>query len=158
VGVARDRELRAQSVDGKLLALLQPKRVGREVLQRRQAAERGCDRNEHHVAVVARDLVQGCEPLRYQILVRGEVIVGQRLPVRQQGDAQARGEEGDLRLEPLGVVRGGRDDHERACAGGRFGQEERVARAVQNRHAQARAGARQVDGKSHRAHRQRAPL
>ncbi len=46
-------------------------------------------------------------------LVRRELVVGQRLPVRQQADAKLRREPGDFFGEALGVERGGGDHRDR---------------------------------------------
>ena len=73
------------------------------------------------------------EPLRDEVLVRREVIVGQRFPVGQQRDGKARREPRQLVGEPLRGQRVGGDDREQApfagAGGGELREREGVGRA-----------------------------
>ena len=62
------------------------------------------------------DPPQRRQPLGDQVLVRREGVVGQRLPVGEDGDAQRRREEGDLVGEALRVGGLGGEDRERRAA------------------------------------------
>jgi hypothetical protein len=61
--VARERELRAQRVHVEPRALLQEERERRQVAGRRQPMERGGRRDDQHVALAARDVVERREAL-----------------------------------------------------------------------------------------------
>ena len=115
--VARERELRAQRVDVEPRALLEEERERRQVVGRRQPIERRGRRDDQHVALAARDVIQRREALRNQILVRREVIVRQRLPVGQQHDLSSRREPRQLVGDALRGERVGGDDDEQALLG-----------------------------------------
>ena len=90
--IAGERELRAQAIDVERFALLEEKRERREIRRRREAVQRRRRRDDHHVAIAARHAVERRQPLRHQILMRREMVVGQRLPVGQDGDLERRRE------------------------------------------------------------------
>ena len=84
------------------------------------------------------------QPLADQVLVRREAVVGQRLPVGEQGAAQVGREEGDLVDQPLRVVGVGGEDGGRAAgrffALGQLRQQQRVGRQRRARQREALAG------------------
>jgi len=82
VGIASQGQLAAQGVQIELGALLQEKSVRRQKFARRQAVKRGSGGNDGDIAGVLRNLVERGQTLRNQILVRGELVVGQGFPVR----------------------------------------------------------------------------
>ena len=76
---------------------------------RTSAVEAG---DERDVELAALDAVERREPLRDQVLVRGELIVGQRFPVGEEAHPQRRREPADLLDQPLRVLRAGAHDGE----------------------------------------------
>ncbi len=83
----------------------------------------------HDEASVPRagQLEQGQQPLRNDVRVRGEQVIGQDLPIRkgQQRQSLTR-KEAQLRGEPLELPRGVRDDHIEALVGSsRLGERQR---------------------------------
>ena len=110
--VARERELRLQGLEVEPRLLAQEEGARGEVAARRQALERRRHRDDPHVARPLGELVQGGEPLRHQVGVRRELVVGQDLPVGQAVDGERRVEPGDLVAQPLGVLRRLRDDED----------------------------------------------
>src|SRR5207302_5172393 len=74
--VAAERELRAQRVDIELLALGEKERERREIRWRRESVERGRRRDEEHVALAARCVIERREPLGDQVLMRRKAVVG----------------------------------------------------------------------------------
>ena len=99
------------------MLLAQEEGARREVAARRQALQRGRDRDEPHVAGALRELVQRRQPFRHQVGVRRELVVGERFPVRQAVHGQRRIEPGDLVAQAFRILRGLRDheDRLRAC-------------------------------------------
>lgn len=79
--------------------------IGGEEGGRRQPADRGRRWHQQDVQFPAHRRPQGGEALGNEILVRREMVVGQRLPVRQQPHAQPRREPRDLVEQPLRVRR-----------------------------------------------------
>jgi hypothetical protein len=80
--------LRAQRIDVEFLPLGEKECERREIGWRREPVQRCRRGDEQDVAFAARGPIQRREPLGHQILVWREVIVRQRLPVRERGDAQ----------------------------------------------------------------------
>jgi hypothetical protein len=103
VRVAGQRELRLQPGFVKLFLLLEVEGVGGQEAGRGQAHERRGRGKQHHVDVALPDAPQRGQPLGDQVLVRRERVVRQRLPVGEDGDAQARREEREFAFEPLRV-------------------------------------------------------
>ena len=81
----------------------------------------------------AADVVQRCEALGDQILMRRKMVVRQRLPVRQQMHAQAWIEERDFLHQPLRLQRVRGDDCQWRMLRGILRQRQCVGRAVQLR-------------------------
>ena len=137
VRVAGERELPAQRVDVERLALRQEKGVRREIGRRSEAIQRGGGGDQQHVALAARGDVESREALGHQVLVRREVVVGQRLPVGQHGDAQRRREPRHLRGDALHRQRVGADHGDELMArrglGGALRQRQRVRGADERR-------------------------
>ena len=134
--VAGEHELGAQRVDVDLLALAEEEGVAGDVLRRRDPVQRRRRGNDEHVHPARGRLaqpVQRLQPLRDEILVRRQRVVGQRLPVRQRADGQRGVEVADLLDETLRVQRvGGEHDQQRAarpCGGCRLGEQQGVAGA-----------------------------
>ena len=131
--IAGQRELRAQAIDIERFALLDEKRESREIGRRREAVKRSRRRDDHHIAIAARHAVERRQSLRHQILMRRKMIVGQRLPVGQDGDLQRRSEPRDLGSQPLRGKRIGADDGQQLPAlrgiGRRLRKRQRVGRA-----------------------------
>ena len=111
MSVARQSHLFAQPVQVEPVAALQEKGIGGEVTHRRQRIQRGGDGHYDHIAGVRADVVQGGQTLGNQVLVRREMVVRQRLPVRQQMHAQARVKERNFLQQPLRFQRVGGDYH-----------------------------------------------
>ncbi len=142
--VAGERQLRAQRVDIERRALAQEERERREIVARREPVERRRRRDDEHVAFSAGDPVQRCEPLRDEVLVRREVVVGQGLPIGQQRDPELGREPGQLVGESLGGKRIGADHREQALAarapGRELGEGHRIGGTGQCRRASFLAG------------------
>ena len=68
--VAGQRHLGAQRIDVEPRALLQKERERRQVVRRREPVERGRRGDDEHVAFAVRDMMEGRQPLRDEILVR----------------------------------------------------------------------------------------
>ena len=86
---------------------------------RRQALQERIDCNDEDAAGESRQRGERREPLRGDVRVGREHVVGQRLVVRQRHDRQGGiGEEAELAREALGVAGGGADgeDGTRAAA------------------------------------------
>ena len=128
--VTRQRELRAQAFGVEFFALGKKERERGEIRRRRHPIERGGRRNQEHVALAARHVIERGEALGHQILMGGKLIVGQRFPVRKHADAQRRREPGHFRGEPLHGERIGADDREQLALRGRLrrplGKRERI--------------------------------
>ncbi len=133
--VAGQRQLRAQRVDVEACTLLEEERERGQVRRRGQPVEGRRRRGHQHVAVAARHPVERCEPFGDEVLVRREVIVGQRLPVGEQRDREPGGEPGDLVDDPLRRQRVGTEHDDEAPRGRRGRRQlrdrERVGRARQ---------------------------
>ena len=156
--VAGECQLQPQRVGAELRALPEIEGVGGDVLHRREAVERGGHRNQRDIEVAARDLAQRRQPLRHQVLVRREMIPGQRLPVGQQVNAQLRREEGDLLQQPLRLPGVLRQHQQRTSAGRQRGQEGGVAGAMERSGAAALPGCGQLGRKHRKQLRKRALL
>ena len=117
VAVAGERELRAQLGDVELLPLLEEEGVRREVRRRREPVQRRRRGDDQHVDLAARRAVERREPLGHQVLVRREVVVGQRFPVRQQRDRESGRE--PRRPRRRGAARRARRRRRRRPSGGR---------------------------------------
>jgi hypothetical protein len=178
VGVAGQRELRAQRrlVEPRLLAEVEGR--GREEGGRRQAGERRARGQQDDVDAVvafsaggrlrrvgrglrasgrrragvaaaqalalAMQAPQRGQALGDEILVRGELVPGQRLPVGEYGDAQVRREEGQLVGQALRVGGLGADDERqlpgRGAGRGEVRDQQRIGRAGRARQREALAG------------------
>ena len=147
--VARKRELSAQLRLVELLTLLEEERIGGKVRGRSEPVERRCDRNDEDIALSGLDVVQGCQTLRDQVLVGRELIIGQRLPVRQQMHPQFRRKERDLVAQPLGVERLGAKHRQRTLLTGELlcclGEHPRVPRSCGGGPVNALGGAWEED-------------
>ncbi len=129
VVVARDRHLLAQRLDVEPLALLEEERARREIGWRAQAHERGLRGDYGEVELAALDAVERRQPLRDEVLVRREAVVGQRLPVGQQAHAQLRREPRDFLDKALRVQRTRAHGENGLGARGKLGEGERIRRA-----------------------------
>lgn len=140
VVVAGHRHLAPQGVQVELLSRLEEEGVGRQVFHRRQAVEDGGQGGDHHVALPLHDLVQGRQALGHQVVVGGELVVGQGFPVRQQMHRKLGGEPGHLLPQPLGILGGGGEYHQGPCLCRQGGQQQGVSRAAGNGKLKALAG------------------
>jgi hypothetical protein len=144
VGVAGERELRLQRRLVEALPGREVERVAGHERRRREANERRRRRHQDDVDVAAPDSPERREPLRDQVLVRREGVVGQRLPVGKDGDAKRRREERDLVGEPLRVGGLGGEDRDDLGAGalllGEAGEQEGVGRTGRAGQREALAG------------------
>ena len=82
--------------------------------RRRQPREGRGGGQKHNIQVAVFDAPQRGKSLRDEVLVRREGVVGQGLPVREEGHAQGGREEGHLIGQALGIGRVGADDGEQA--------------------------------------------
>ena len=133
VRVARKRKLRAKRVDVERLALAQEERERREIRGRREPIQRRRRRDDQEVALAAGDAIEGGQALGHEVLVRRELVVGQRLPIGQQRHAKLGREPRHFLREPLCRTRLGADHGHHALlrpgAARKIGQRERVRRA-----------------------------
>ncbi len=133
VRVARKRKLRAQCVDVERLALPQEERERGEIRRRGETVQRRGGRDDQEVAFTPRDVIERREALGDQVLVRRELIVGQRLPIGQQRDAKIGREPRHFFREPLSRSRFGAHDRDhalaRCCPSGEIGERQRVRRS-----------------------------
>src|SRR5215468_40000 len=81
--IAAQRELGLQAGKVELLTLRQEKCESRKVRRRRETIQRARRSDEQHVAFAARGVIERCQPLGDEVLVRGKVIVGKRFPIRK---------------------------------------------------------------------------
>jgi hypothetical protein len=148
VPVTGEGELGAQRVDVEPRPLLQEERECREKLLRREPIERRRRRDDQYAAFSARDVVERGEPLRDQVLVRREMVIRKRLPVREERDGKAGSEPGQLVGEALGIERIRRDDREQSLLpganGGELRERERIRRSHGHASARLLAGRRQT--------------
>jgi hypothetical protein len=144
VVVAGQRELRLEPGLVQLLLHAEVEGVAGQEARRCHTVERGARRHQHHVGLPLQDPPQRREPLADQVLVRREGVVRQRLPVREEGAAQFRREEGDLVQQALGVVGICGDDGGEAAVLQlplrHAGEQQRVGRAGRARQGHAAAG------------------
>ncbi len=144
VAVAGQRELRLELGLFQLLPALEMEGVARQEGRGRQAVERGGRRHDHHVGLALADAPQRGEPLADQVLVRREAVVGQRLPVRKEGGAQAGREERQLVDQAPCVVGVGGEDGGGAAGGffalGQAREQQGVGRGGRARQREALAG------------------
>ncbi len=109
--VAGEGQLRFQRRFVELVLVLELEGRGGHEGRRRQPRQCGRGRQQHDIDVVHREQPpQRGQALGDQVLVRAEGVVGQRLPVREHGNAQARGEERQLVGQALRVGGIGADD------------------------------------------------
>ncbi len=141
--VAGQRELRLQLRFVELRLLPEVKGVAGQERRWRQPRQRGGSRHQHHVHLALKDAPKRGQTLRDQVLVRAEGVVGQRLPIREQRQAQARREEWQFVEQALRVGGLGGDDGQRPLARrSRCGQpreQQRVAGTDRARHREALA-------------------
>src|SRR5690606_4824762 len=110
----RQGQLRLECGFVELLLLLEVEGVGRQERGGRQAGQGGGGGQQHHVHTrVGGDALlhppQGGQPLRDQILVRREGVVGQRFPVGKDGATQVGRKKCHLVHQALRVGRVGGD-------------------------------------------------
>ena len=108
--IAGGGELRLEALEIESFARAQEEGVRGDVGRRAHAHERGGRRHDRDIEVAALDAIQRRQALGDEIVVRRELVVGQRLPVGQQAHAQLRREPRDLVDQALGIERGGADD------------------------------------------------
>lgn len=151
VGVAGQRELGLELGLLQLLLGLEVEGVAGQEGGRCQPVERGGGGHQHHVGLLLADAPEGGQALADQVLVGREAVVGQRLPVGEQGAAQVRGEELDLVDQALGVVGVGREHRGGAPGGllahGQLRQQQGICR--QGRTRQRESLARREVGEVH---------
>ena len=102
MAVSGKRHLFAKTGKIQLFAALQEESERGKIFHRRQRVQCGGHRHHQNVARLAAHVMQRRQPFGDQVLMRREMVVGQRLPVRQQVHAQARAEERDFLHQPLG--------------------------------------------------------
>jgi hypothetical protein len=135
------RERLAQGVDVQLLTPAQGQAVGLDVVAGGQALEQCGHGHDQHAALRARQAVETAQTLGHDVLVRREVVVGQRFPVRQLQDVHRRiEEERQLPGKYLGLAAVFREDHQEPLTGTEFSDQQRAAGAVQRPHGGAAAG------------------
>jgi hypothetical protein len=127
--VTRDGELLPQFFKRQAFPRLEEERMAGEVGGRTQAHQRGRRRHHRDVELRALDAIERRQALRDQVLVRGELVVGQRFPVRQQAHAQLGREPPDLVHQALRVERGRGNDRERRFRLRQAAERERVGGA-----------------------------
>jgi hypothetical protein len=145
VGVAGGDELGAQGTGRESRALLEKKRAGGEVLDRREAVERGGDRDDNRVEIALHQLVERGEPARNQVLVRRELVVGQRFPVGEEVDLEALLKERDFLEQPLCLLGSCSKDGERPPRARELREQEGIGGAVERRRTYAAPRLRQFD-------------
>ncbi len=82
--IARLGEARAQLLQIEALAAFHHQAVFVEIDPGRRAQHQGGDGHDQHAAAHLRQLVEGFEPLGDDVLMGGEGVVGQGLPIREQ--------------------------------------------------------------------------
>ena len=82
--VARLGEATAQLLQVEALAAFHHQAVLVEIGLGRRAQHQGGDGHDEHTAAHLRQFIEGFEALGDDVLVRGEAVVGQGLPVREQ--------------------------------------------------------------------------
>jgi hypothetical protein len=136
--VAGGRELGTERVHGKPLAGLEKEGPSGYVRGRAEPHQRCRRRHDGDVEVAALNAIERGEPLGDEVLVRRELVVGQRLPVGQQAHAQRRREPADLLDEALRILRVRADDRERLLQVGETRERERIGGARELRDAPSR--------------------
>ena len=116
MAVAGQRELGLELRFLELLLGLEMEGVAGQEGRWREPVERGGGGHQHHVGLLLADAPEGGQALADQVLVGREAVVGQRLPVGEQGAAQLGREEGDFVDQALGVVGIG-GEHRRGAPG-----------------------------------------
>ncbi len=138
--VAGQRQLRAQLLDVDPLSLAQPERARRDKRRWREALRGRAGGHQQHVGagrvgggLAGHQAIQRFDPLRGQVRVRRQDVVGKRFPVRKRAHRQHRLEVGQLLGQAMHVQRIGTDDHRQVAvlpfAIGQFRQQQRVGRA-----------------------------
>jgi hypothetical protein len=118
VAVACHHHVGAQLLHIQLLLALQQEGAAQQVADRREPRHGGADRGNHHLAFATVNLPQRGQPLAHQLAVRGEMVVGQRLPIGQQGGLDIGGKPWQLGLQPLcGLGIGSQYQQGVACLG-----------------------------------------
>ena len=144
VGVARQRELRAQLGFVELLLGLEVEGVAREERGRSHAVERRRRGHQHHVDLALRDAPERGQALADQVLMRRKRVVGQGFPIGKHGAAQLGREECHLVDQAARVRRiGGDDGHHmllRLLALGQAREQQRVGRPRRARHRKTFSG------------------
>ena len=146
VGVAGERQLRAQPIDIEPFVLRQEKCERTDVCGRRESIERRRRSDQHYVAVTSRDAIERRQTLGHQVLVRRKMIVGQRLPVGQDGNAQRRRKPRDFLGKALRRERVGTNHRDELFAlrgvDSDLRQSQRIARAGERRRGTPLSGPR----------------
>jgi hypothetical protein len=137
--VAGEGQLAAQGIEPEALALFHEEGVAEQEGGRRQTRDGRRGGDDQQLAFLARDGVQGGEPLRDQVLVWREGVVGQGLPIRQQVGTQFRREPGDFLGEALCLQRAGADRHQQAAAMREPGQRQGIGGRREGRQVEALA-------------------
>ncbi len=83
VRVAGGHELPPQILRRQRRALLEVERAGGEIFDRRQTIERRGDRHDHDIECPLHELVERREPFGNEIVMRRELVVRQRFPIRE---------------------------------------------------------------------------
>ena len=117
--VAGRRQSQAECLEVEFLADAQRERVGVDECPRRKALQRRRQVGDDDAVLESRQPGKRAQPLRDDVRVRGELVVGQRLVARKQQDRQVRGrEEAQFLLEAgglRGVPRNEQDGRGRGC-------------------------------------------
>jgi hypothetical protein len=144
VRVAGQHELCLQRRFVELVLVPELERGAGQERGRRQPRQRGRGRQQHQVHVLGRPQPpQGGQAFADQVLVRAEGVVGQRLPVGEDGDAQAGREQRQFVGQPLCIGRFGGDDRAEAARLRMARDQQRIGRA-------GRAGQREALARSDR--------
>ena len=131
MGVAGQRELRAQRLDVQSAALLEEKSMRGQIRGGRQAIQRGRGRHDHDIEFLALHAIERGQSLGHQIGMRREVVVGQGFPVRQQRQLEAWVEPGHLGQQALRIRGQGANDGQRLVLRRQPRQRQRIAMTKQ---------------------------
>ena len=126
--IAGGGELRLEALEIERFGRAQEEGVRGDVGRRAHAHERGRRRYDRDIEVAALDAIQRRQALGDEIVVRRELVVGQRLPVGQETDSELRREPRDLIEQALRIERGRGDHRDRMLFLREARERERVSR------------------------------
>ena len=141
-GVSGPVQASAEGLDVEAVAVLDPEPVAVDEAARGDPSHRGGDRGHHDPRCERRQPRYGVQPLRDDVLVGREQIVGQGLPVREPQDRRPAVQiELQLAFEAMGALAvGGDDEHRRIGLPHQTGDRKATGAAVQRRPPRSRSG------------------